>query len=260
MNEENSKLHRSFVYVILVLLFLVYAGFTFVALRSYIPYSFDRSFNSGVNIALWSLMRLPAVVLPIALWLANMLNRRLNSFSLLSVLLTSCFVVAVPGIYKLGDAYEMSYLTSVFAFFLITCTCCVLIRDLKGDKKLHRAVNIIATILLVLMFMAFTLIIGFILFSVGRLYGIALCMLIPFICSIAVLESLLDVYSKGTYILKLTAVGIGCLCAGIIDLCTKLPVTVYVLVSALALIWQLIDLGKYIIVRRDKNDSESCNA
>ncbi len=261
MTEGNNKLQNSFVNIILVLLFLTYGAYTYVALRCYAPYNFSSPLMPAAKKALWSLMILPSVVLPIALWLANMLNKKLSAVTLLSVLLTSCFVVAVPKIYSLGEPSEMAYFTSVFTLFLITCSSCAIIKELKKKcNKSNKAINIIAAVPLLLLFMAILLIMAVLVFKLGRLYGIGLCIFIPIIAAITLLESLLTVYSRSTFILKLSSLGMGCLCAGVIDLCTELWVTLFVLLSTLALIWQLIDLGKYIIVRRKKNDSESCNA
>lgn len=261
MNEENSKLQNSFVNIILVLLFLTYGAYTYVALRCYAPYNFSSPLTSEAKKALWSLMLLPAAVLPIALWLANMLNKKLSSFTLLTVLLTSCFVLMIPRIYTLGEPSEMAYLTSVFVLFFITCSSSAIIKELKKkDGKPNRIINIIASILLLLVSMAILIVMALLVFKLGMLYGVGLCVFIPVIAAITLLEGVLSVYSKATFVLKLSSLGFGCLCAGVIDLCTKLWVTLFVLVSVLALIWQLIDLGKYIIVRRNKNDSESCNA
>lgn len=261
MTEGNNKLQNSFVNIILVLLFLTYAAYAYVALRCYAPYNFSNPLMPEAKKALWQLMILPAVVLPIALWLANMLNKKLSAFTLLSVLLTSCFVVAVPKIYSMGEPSEMAYFTSVFVLFFITCSSSAIINELKKKNSASKGIiNIIASVLLLLVFMAVLIILALLVFKLRFLYGIGLCVFVPVIATLTLLESLLSVYSKATFILKLASLGIGCLCAGVIDLCTELGVTLFVLFSILVLIWQLIDLGKYIILRRKKNDSESCNA
>ena len=260
MTETNNR-GRALFYVVSALLALTYTGVIYIACRCYIPYNFTNMLSEGAMKALWTLMILPMAVLPVALLLVNKLYPRLSRLSLLSVLLTSCFTIAIPRLFDFGEASEYAYFTSVTVIFLVSCTVCALVRDIKGERKFGFFANIILSVLLFLVLAGITAVNGYLLAITSHLLSnIILCFFAPVVCLITALDFILDVYSKGTFILMLVSSGFGCLCAGVSVLYSRLPALISFLLSALTLGWMAVDIIKYIIIRRNKNDSKSCNA
>lgn len=257
---ENNKRSKALLYIVLSLLGLTYIGIVYIACRCYIPYNFINMLSEGAMKVLWSLMILPMAVLPAALWLVNRLEPRLSAVTLLSVLLTSCFVVAIPRLFDLGETAGIGYFVSVFVIFLVQCSVCAVVWDLKKEKSFGFVFNIILSVMLFLALAGITALNGYLAFTSHLLCNIMLCFFAPIVCLIVVLSSILDLYSKGTFILMTVNSGIGCLCSGVSVLYSRLPALICFFLSVLTLGWIAVDIVKYIILRRNKNDSESCNA
>ncbi len=256
---DNNKLQKSYVYIVLGLLAVTLVAAVYVACRCYPLYSKASPLDAQMKTVLWSLMILPSVILPIALWLSNMLSPTLSKLSLLSVLLTCCFFAAVPRIYGFGDASEMSHMTSAFAFFLIMCTVSVVFRDLR-ISVIYRLPNIIFGIILTVAFALIAAYVSYFVFNIGFFDRIMISFFVPILCGVALAESAFDIYSGATLILNTVCLGYGTLCASFEAMNNKAVYILFVGLCALTFIWKAIDIIKYIFQRRDKNDSESCNA
>ena len=256
--DNNNKLQNFYVYITLGLLAASFAAAIYVAVRCYIPYNPNSVLAVSAKRVLWTLLLLPSVVLPLALWLSNMLKPTLSRFSLLSVLLTCCYFVAVPRLYLFGDGSEMSYITSLFAFFLICCTVSVLVRDLKR-KALFRCVNVIFGIILTLVFAALSAYIAYFVFKIDFLDRVIMCFVVPMLCGVGMLSSIFDTYSKSTVILNTVCLGYGTLCAALETMNTRVMHVLFVGLCALSFIWQIIDIIKYIFQRRSLKIKIRCN-
>lgn len=255
--DENNKLRRSFVYIVLGLLLAVFTAVTVTSVRCYTPYSFRTSVTPELKEILWNLMLMPSVILPVALWFSNMLTPALSRFSLVSVLLTCCYFITVPRLYKLFDPAEMAITTSAFAFFLMGCCITVVVKDLK-KKSIGRWLNIIFGIILTLTFILPSGYAGYFIINFSMMDRIAVCMVTPILCLVYALGSLLDVYTPATIILTTVAVGYATLCAAFEGMNQTLLFYILLGLLALSVIWQIIDIIKYI--RSENNDSKSCNA
>lgn len=254
-NKEVSRIQRAYVYIVLALLALTLLAAVYIACRCYLPYSFTDPLPSGAHKALWSLLVLPSVILPIALWLCNMLTPRLSKWTLLTVLLNCCYFAAVPRIYAFGDEKMLSYLISPIAIFLICCTVTVLVRDLTGGGVRSFAVNTVFGILLTVLFALITATVTYFVIT-DIIPRTVICFVLPIACFVCSFGSIFSVYSRGTLILKTATLAAGCLCAGY----SQVNVYIFPPLMILACIWEIIDIIKYIISRRKKNDSEPCNA
>lgn len=255
--DENNKLRRSFVYIVLGLLLAVFTAVTVTSVRCYTPYSFRTSVTPELKEILWNLMLMPSVILPVALWFSNMLTPALSRFSLVSVLLTCCYFITVPRLYKLFDPAEMAITTSAFAFFLMGCCITVVVKDLK-KKSIGRWLNIIFGIILTLTFILPSGYAGYFIINFSMMDRIAVCMVTPILCLVYALGSLLDVYTPATIILTTVAVGYATLCAAFEGMNQTLLFYILLGLLDLSVIWQIIDIIKYI--RSENNDSKSCNA
>ena len=255
--DENNKLQRSFVYIVLGLLLAVFVAVTVTSVRCYTPYSFRTSVSAELKAVLWNLMLMPSVILPVALWFSNMLTPALSRVSFVSVLLTCCYFIAVPRLYKLFDPAEMAVTTSALAFFLMSCCLTVVVKDIKKKSK-KRRLNIIFGILLTLAFILPSGYAGYFIINFSMMDRIAVCVVAPILCLVYALGSLLDLYTPATVILTTVAVGYATLCAAFEVMNQTLLFYILLGLLSLSVIWQIIDIIKYI--RSKNNDSKSCNA
>ena len=254
---DNNKFQRSFVYIVLGLLLAVFVAVTVTSVRCYTPYSFRSDVTLELKVVLWTLMLMPSVVLPIALWFSNMLTPTLSRFSLVSVLLTCCYFIAVPRLYKLFDGAEMAITTSALAFFLMSCCLTVVIKDIK-KKRTKGWLNITLGIVLTLAFMLLSGYAGYFIIYFSLMDRIVVCVVTPILCLIYALDSLLDVYTPATVVLTTVSVGYATLCAAFETMNKNYLFYILLGLLALTVIWQIIDIIKYI--RSKRNDSKSCNA
>ncbi len=255
--DNNLKLQKSFVYVVLGLLLSVFVAVAVTAVRCYTLYSFRSGISVELKMVLWNLMLMPSVVLPIALWFSNILNPVISRFSLVSVLFTCCYFIAVPRLYKLFDPAEMAIVTSVFAFFLISCCLTVVIKDIR-KKSAKRWINIIFGILLTLLFALMSAWTSFCVICFPFMDRLPICFMLPVLCLVYALGSFIDIYSPATVILTTLSVGYATLCAAFDAMNQRYLYYILVGLLALTVIWQIIDIIKYI--RSKNNDSKSCNA
>lgn len=255
--DENTRLQRSFVYIVLGILLAVFVAVTVTAIRCYTPYSFRTSVSTDIKAVLWNLMLMPSVVLPIALWFSNMLTPILSRFSLVSVLLTCCYFIAVPRLYKLFDGAEMAITTSAFAFFLMSCCITVVVKDIK-KKSIKGWLNITLGIILTIAFILLSGYAGYFIINISFMDRIVVCAVTPILCLIYAVGSLLDVYTPATVVLTTVSVGYATLCAAFEVMNKRYLFFILLGLLALTVIWQIIDIIKYI--RSKRNDSKSCNA
>ncbi len=255
--DNNSKFQKSFVYVVLGLLLAVFVAVTVTSVRCYTPYSFRSDVSLELKVVLWTLMLMPSVILPIALWFSNMLTPTLSRFSLVSVLLTCCYFIAVPRLYKLFDGAEMAITTSALAFFLMSCCLAVVIEDIK-KKSAKGWLNITFGIILTLAFILLTGYAGYFIINFSMMDRIVVCVITPILCLVYALGSLLDVYTGATVVLTTLSVGYATLCAAFEAMNKSWLYYILLGLLCLTVIWQIIDIFKYI--RSKNNDSKSCNA
>ncbi len=255
--DDNNKLQNSYVYIILGLLLATFIGAAYIACRCYTPYSFRSDISMEFKGILWTFMLLPSVILPIALWLSNMLKPTLSRFSLLSVLLTCCYFAAIPRLYKLFDSADMAIVTSVFAFFLMSCTFTAVIKEIKKSET-KRWVNITFGILLTLVFILLSGYAGYFIIKISFMERIVVCVVTPILCLVYALGSLLDIYTPATVVLSAVSTGYATLCAAFEGMNERYLFFILLGLLCLTVIWQIIDIIKY--VRSKENDSKSCNA
>ena len=255
--DENTRLQRSFVYIVLGLLSAVFVAAAYIAVRCYTPYSFRTGISTELKGVLWSFMLLPSVILPISLWLSNTLSPTLSRFSLLSVLLTCCYFIAVPRLYKLFDGAEMAITTSAFAFFLMSCCITAVVKDIK-KKSLKSWLNITFGIILTLAFILLAGYAGYFIINFSLMDRIVVCAIAPILCLVYAIGSLLDIYTPATTVLSSISVGYATLCAAFETMNESYLFYILLGLLCLTVIWQIIDIIKYI--RSIQNDSKSCNA
>ena len=256
--DDNNKLQNSYVYIILGLLAAVFVGAVCIAVRCYPPYSvYFGVISSDFKSMLWTFMLLPSVVLPLSLWLSNMLNPRLSRFSLLSVLLCCCYFAAVPRLYKLFDPARMSVTTSLFAFFLISCCFTAVIKDIKR-KRSKKWVNVTFGLIFTLVFALLSVCIGYFIICLYYFDRTAVCALAPILCLVYALGALIDAYAPATVVLSAITVGYSVLCAAFELMNKRILFFILLGLLALSIIWQITDIIKNI--RSKENDSKSGNA
>ncbi|MBR4880504.1 MAG: hypothetical protein IKU19_01135 [Clostridia bacterium] len=255
--DENNKLQGSFIYIVLGLLLAVFVAASVTAVKCYTPYSFRAGVSTELKGVLWSILLMPSVMLPIALWFSNILKPTLSRISLVSVLMVCCYFIAVPRLYKLFDPADMAITTSALAFFLMSCCITVVIKDIK-KKSTKRWINITIGIILTL---AFILLSGYAIYFIinfSLMDRIVVCVVTPILCLVYAVGSLLDIYTKPTVILNTLAIGYATLCSAFEIMNESYLFYILAGLLCLSVIWQIIDIIKYI--RSKENDSESCNA
>ncbi len=253
--DQNSRFQNIPIITVFVLLLIFFAGIVFAAVKCYLPFSFRSPLSTELQRTVWSLMLLPAVTLPLALWLSNLMHPVFSKASLLTVLLTCCFVVMAGRLYKFGDA---SYIVSSFVFFLVGCALTVLLRDII---KKPRPFTILAAILTLLSALTACGVFCFqFVFLDGYFARTSLCYIQPFLCILIFLCSLCGIYSPSTLTVKIISAGLGCFCTAFQNINVDIVMKIFAGLFVLSVIWDIIDITKYIISRRKKNDSESCNA
>lgn len=255
--DDNNKLQNSYVYIVLGLLAAAFTGAVYVAVRCYTPYSFRSGISTEFKGILWTFMLLPSVVLPISLWLSNMLSPKLSRFSLLSVLLCCCYFAVIPRLYKLFDPADMAITTSVFAFFLMACCFTAVIKDIK-KKRTKRWVNITFGIVLTLIFALLSAYAGYFIIYLYFMDRIAVCAVTPILCLVFALGALLDVYAPATVVLCAVTAGYSTLCASFEVMNERILFFILLGLLTLSVIWQITDIIKNI--RSKENDSKSRNA
>ena len=243
--DDNTRLQRSFVYIVLGLLLAVFVAAAFISVRCYSPYSYSAPLSVEVKTALWSLMLLPSVVLPIALWLSNMLSPTLSRFSLVSVLVCCCFFIAVPRLYKLFDPSDMALTTSVMSFFVMACCFTVVVKDLK-KAPIKAWLNIALGVILTLAFILLSVYAGYFILYFSLMDRIVVSVLTPILCLAFAISALTDLYAPATTVLTAVSVGYATLCSAFEVMNRNLLFYILLALLCLTVIWQIIDIIKYI--------------
>ncbi|MBR6515081.1 MAG: hypothetical protein IKT46_09665 [Clostridia bacterium] len=254
---EATKLQRGFVYIILALLAVIFGAAVCIACINYTPYSFVGGISISAKSMLWYFVLLPSAVLPLALWMSNMLSPTLSRYSLLAVWVSCCYFIVIPRLYRLFDPTEMALTTSALAFFLIAIAFTVVIKDLnkKGTKGW---INISLGLMLTVSFMLLTVILSYFIIQLSFFDRFAVCYAVPLLCLIYAISCVLDMYSISTMALQTVTVGYATLCAAFRIMNTRALFFVLMGLLILTCVWQVIDIIKYI--RSNKNDRKSCNA
>ncbi|MBE6687006.1 MAG: hypothetical protein E7591_07215 [Ruminococcaceae bacterium] len=137
-NNVNTKYQNALLYVTLVLLGLVYIAALFVARSCYLPYTVDSVIPTSSFGALWAVMVFPVIMVSLTVLAANILNRKLSSFTIIFVLAGMLFFSLISSIYKKCGYVEASYFTSPAVFFLVFAIFSCVVWDLFGNRRARK--------------------------------------------------------------------------------------------------------------------------
>ncbi|MBE6574014.1 MAG: hypothetical protein E7652_06440 [Ruminococcaceae bacterium] len=258
---EGTAYQNSLIYIVLVLFGILQAVLIAVAWGCYLPYSsFTVAVPSNLHRAVWTLVLIPAVITILCLWMANILNRKIGYFAMFSVFAEGIFLIFIPRIYTNGRYNVVSYFTSNFVFYIVFMVTALIIWDIWGGKRIKKRILpvIIGCLLIALsVFLTWYLIRFVVLWDI--LPRVVICFIIPVLCFICFLESVLSaftaVFSKESLMVNYGVLALGVLCASF-EALNHRPLRLLLCAGiCVALLMQIYDLIKFITYKEKRNDS-----
>ena len=184
-----EKYRRALWYISFALVVLLYVATIAILIRFYIPYSFFGYVTSGVRTTVHMILGIFAAVIPFASWLSNVLVKKVNYASIISLFAVCAVLVAAPFLLRNYDYRAVSYAISAYLFFAMPVSIALFADSLFGYsyKRVYgtviAAIGFVATAASAALFLRFAL-------RLTILSAITPAVLLPLISLSALLVSL----------------------------------------------------------------------
>lgn len=221
--KADDKVRDLLQKISLALFVFTLAGYVYALYRCYLPYNLSSPITQEGAQLIWGALAIPSFMMPFAVWLSNILNKKLSYFGVISVFVVCGFFASVRGIFYMAADMSVSYFVCSFGFALVTLEITILLSELFGYKKrAFKYTTIIFGIIALLLEGGFFTIYAYYLLANGYLIRIYLSFVVPILCLISFLisaiNSFVNCFSKLSIICLFISVILGTLCVSFSEL------------------------------------------